>query len=56
MARARTASEIRTLDELVMLSGRFERMMVIPGSIAVTVPGLLAAWALGRGSPSLSDR
>ena len=48
MARARTASDIRTLDELVTLSGRFERMMVIPGSIAVTVLGLLAAWALGQ--------
>src|SRR5262245_51202211 len=48
MARARTATDIRTLDELVTLSGRFERMMVIPGSIAVSVLGLLAAWALGQ--------
>jgi uncharacterized membrane protein len=48
MARARVATDIRMLDELVTLSGRFERMMVIPGSIAVTVLGLLAAWALGR--------
>jgi type VI protein secretion system component VasK len=48
MARARTASDLRMLDELVTLSGQFERMMVIPGSIAVTVLGLLAAWALGQ--------
>jgi hypothetical protein len=48
MARARTATDIRTLDELVTLSGRFERMMVIPGSIAVVLLGLLAAWALGQ--------
>ena len=48
MARARTASDLRMLDELVTLSGRFERMMVIPGSIAVVVLGLLAAWALGQ--------
>ena len=48
MARARTATDIRTLDELVGLSGRFERMMVIPGSIAVSLLGLLAAWALGQ--------
>ena len=37
-----------TLDELVTLSGRFERLMVIPGSIAVVVLGLLAAWALDQ--------
>lgn len=48
MARARTVSDVRTLDELVTLSGRFERMMVIPGSLAVIVAGLLAAWALGE--------
>jgi Predicted integral membrane protein (DUF2269) len=48
MARARTASDLRLLDELVTLSGRFERMMVIPGSIAVVLLGLLAAWALGQ--------
>jgi Predicted integral membrane protein (DUF2269) len=48
MARARTATDIRLLDELVTLSGRFERTMVIPGSFAVVVLGLLAAWALGQ--------
>ena len=48
MARARTASDLRMVDELVTLSGRFERMMVIPGSIAVSLLGLLAAWALGQ--------
>jgi predicted integral membrane protein DUF2269 len=48
MARARTATDIRTLEELVTLSGRFERMMVIPGSAAVLVAGLLAAWAIGQ--------
>jgi hypothetical protein len=48
MARARASTDIRTLDELVTLSGRFERMMVIPGSFAVVVLGLLAAWALGQ--------
>jgi hypothetical protein len=48
MARARTASDIRLVNELVTLSGRFERMMVIPGSFAVVLLGLLAAWALGQ--------
>src|SRR5262245_774482 len=48
MARARVATDIRTLDELVTLSGRFERLLVIPGSFAVVALGLLAAWALGQ--------
>ena len=48
MARARATNDLRMLDELVTLSGRFERMMVIPGSFAVVVLGLLAAWALGQ--------
>lgn len=48
MARARRANELSTLVELVDLSGRFERLMVIPGSIGVLVAGLLAAWAQGQ--------
>ena len=48
MAKARTATDIGTLEELVDLSGRFERLMVIPGSFAVLVAGLLAAWAQGQ--------
>ena len=48
MARARSANDLSTLVELVDLSGRFERLMVIPGSFAVVVAGLLAAWAEGQ--------
>jgi len=48
MARARSANDVSTLVELVDLSGRFERLMVIPGSFAVVVAGLLAAWAEGQ--------
>ena len=48
MAKARSANELSTLGELVDLSGRFERLMVIPGSFAVLVAGLLAAWAQGQ--------
>lgn len=48
MARARSASDLSTLVELVGLSGRFERLMVIPGSFGVVVLGLLAAWAEGQ--------
>lgn len=50
MARARSANDLSTLVELVEhvdLSGRFERLMVIPGSFGVVVAGLLAAWANG---------
>jgi len=48
MAKARAATDIGTLEELVELSGRFERLMVIPGSFAVLVAGLLAAWSEGQ--------
>jgi predicted integral membrane protein DUF2269 len=48
MARARSSNDLGTLVELVDLSGRFERLMVIPGSAAVLVAGLLAAWAEGQ--------
>jgi type VI protein secretion system component VasK len=48
MAKARTAIDIGTLQEQVDQSGRFERLMVIPGSVAVLVAGLLAAWAQGQ--------
>lgn len=48
MAKAKAATDIGTLQELVDLSGRFERLMVIPGSFAVLVAGLLAAWAQGQ--------
>ena len=48
MARARSATELGLLEELIGLSGRFERLMVIPGSFGVLVLGLLAAWAEGQ--------
>jgi uncharacterized membrane protein len=48
MARARSANDLSTLEELVGLSGRFERLMVVPGSFGVLVLGLLAAWAEGQ--------
>jgi uncharacterized membrane protein len=48
MARARSANDLSTLEELVGLSGRFERLMVVPGSFGVLVFGLLAAWAEGQ--------
>jgi type VI protein secretion system component VasK len=48
MAKARSTADLGLLEELIGLSGRFERLMVIPGSFAVLVLGLLAAWAEGQ--------
>jgi Predicted integral membrane protein (DUF2269) len=48
LARARASRQLGLVDELLELAGRFERLMVIPGSFAVLALGLLAAWAQGR--------
>jgi hypothetical protein len=44
-AKVRASSDLRTVEDLMELGGRFERLMVIPG---VLVAGLLAAWAEGQ--------
>ena len=48
LARARASDQLGPAAALVELAGRFERLMVIPGSFAVLVLGLLAAWATDR--------
>jgi uncharacterized membrane protein len=48
IAKARSSEDLDVIGELMELAGRFERFMVVPGSIAVLVAGLLAAWAQGR--------
>jgi hypothetical protein len=48
LAKARGSTDVGLVAELAELAGRFERMMVRPGSIAVLVAGLLAAWAQHR--------
>jgi hypothetical protein len=48
LARSRASDQIGLVDDLPELAGRFERLMVIPGSFAVLLAGLLAAWAQGR--------
>ena len=48
LGRARFSDQLGVVAELVQLAGRFERLMVIPGSFAVLLLGLLAAWAQGR--------
>jgi hypothetical protein len=42
LAKARSATDIRLVGYTVELAGRFERWMVIPGSITVLLAGLLA--------------
>src|SRR5690349_18863591 len=47
LAEAEKASEITQVRSLVTAAGRFENLMVIPGSAAVLLLGLATAWALG---------
>jgi hypothetical protein len=47
LARARSSDDVGLVGELVELAGRFERLLVIPGSFAVLALGLLAAWVKG---------
>ena len=48
LAKARGTDDPRLVGELAELAGRFERMSVRPGSFAVLILGLLAAWAAHR--------
>ena len=44
IARARAAGDVELMANLMDLAGRFERLMVIPGSMVVVALGLVAAW------------
>ena len=44
IARARSVADVGLVTNLMDLAGRFERLMVIPGSAFVLILGLLAAW------------
>jgi uncharacterized membrane protein len=48
LERARSGADISMVEAFLELAGRFERLMVIPGSMAVLVLGLLAAWSQHR--------
>jgi uncharacterized membrane protein len=48
LARARRSDDLSEVPMLVPLAGRFEALMIRPGSFAVLIAGLLAAWAQGR--------
>jgi hypothetical protein len=45
LGRARASADIGTIQTLVAASGPFERLMVIPGSFAVLLFGILTMWA-----------
>src|SRR5207244_316174 len=48
LAQAERADDVRVLRGLLRLSAVFEERMVIPGSAAVLVLGLLTAWMQGQ--------
>jgi hypothetical protein len=48
LARARAATDMRTVETCLQLATPFERLMVIPGSMAVLAFGLFAAWSQHR--------
>jgi hypothetical protein len=48
LRQAAAATDVRTVDTLVDLAGRFERWMIQPGSLVVLAAGVLTAWMQGR--------
>lgn len=47
MQKAEESKNIHTVKALMSVAGVFERIMVIPGSFAVLVAGLITAWVQG---------
>ncbi len=47
LGQARRASDVRIVETLIQVAGRFDNLMVIPGSEIVLVLGLLTAWVEG---------
>jgi len=45
--QANGASDVHQFHVLIQASGRFENLMVIPGSTTVLVFGLIVSWTLG---------
>jgi hypothetical protein len=48
IGQAARSPDVHTVVGLMGLAGRFEKLMVIPGSFAVLVAGLLTTWAQHR--------
>src|SRR5512143_3957606 len=47
LSQAANATDVNVLGGLADLAGKFDRLMVIPGSNAVLLIGLITAWAGG---------
>ncbi len=45
LSRARRARDVRDVATIADVAGRFDRLLVIPGSMAVLVLGLASVWA-----------
>lgn len=45
LSRARRAQDVRDVATIADVAGRFDRLLVIPGSMAVLVLGLASVWA-----------
>jgi Predicted integral membrane protein (DUF2269) len=56
LAMVRRSDRIEVVTALSELAGRFDRWMVIPGSIAVLILGLLTTWARGLSFTSAGNR
>jgi hypothetical protein len=49
ISAARRSNDLRSLETLMATAGRFEDLLVKPGSFAVVLLGLFTMWAQGRG-------
>lgn len=54
--KARTSTDVRIIGELVELAGRFEMLLIRPGSFAVLLAGVWAAFARGLSFTSSGNR
>jgi uncharacterized membrane protein len=48
LASARRTERLDIMEELLSMAGRFDRLLVIPGSIAVLVAGVITMLSQGR--------
>jgi hypothetical protein len=54
--QARTSTDVRNIGELGVLAGRFEMLLIRPGSFAVLLAGIWAAFARGLSFTASGNR
>jgi hypothetical protein len=54
--KARTSTDVRVIGDLMELGGRFETLLVKPGSLAVLMAGIWAAFARGLSFTASGNR